>query len=117
MRQLHISPSPKVQHALPQLGVLTHVEELTKFDLIYCFHFIKENDTLELRQDSERFWDSYAIAVFYKTFKIGYLSHRSAQLVKHHLNEGKSVKAEVKNLLQQYRMPFHNLDIQITVYP
>jgi hypothetical protein len=118
MRQLHIQPNKNLlQQSLPQLGVLTHVEELTKFDLIYCFHFMKENEELELRQDTERFWDSYAITVFYKSFKIGYLTPRTAQLVKRHMSEGKIVKAEVKNLHQQYRMPFHNLDIQITVHP
>jgi hypothetical protein len=118
MRQLQIHPpAQQIHQTLPQLGVLTHVEELTKFDLIYCFHFIMENDALQLRQDTERFWDSYAISVYYQNFKIGYLSHRSAQLVKRHLNEGKRVRAEVKNLKRQYRMPFHNLDIQITVYP
>jgi hypothetical protein len=118
MRQLNIPSLPAyATHQLPQLGVLTHVDELTKFDLIYCFHFMKENDSLELRQDTERFWDSHAVCVYFNSFKIGYLSQRTAQLVKRHLSKGKSIKAAVKNLHHQYRMPFHNLDIQITVYP
>jgi hypothetical protein len=118
MRQLQITPSiTSFQSAnLPQLGILTHIEELTKHDLIYCFHQLKIGEELSLERDYNRFWDENATMVYYKNHKIGYLSPKTASMIARHLNRGNIAKISIKNVLQNKFSPFQNIDVQITIH-
>lgn len=120
MRQLKFNHplqyTPFVPSTLPQLGVLTHVEELTKHDLIYCYHQLKEGDTLTVSRDYNRFWDDNAVVLHYNNFKLGYLNSKTASLISRHMNKGNTVKAIVKQEIQHKNTPFKSLDIEITIY-
>lgn len=118
MRQLQVNnfSSSFQTNSLPQLGILTHLEELTKFDLIYCYHHIQLGSELTLERDYNRFWDENATMVFFKNYKIGYLSNKTASLIARHLNKGNLVKISVKNIHHNKFSPFQNLDVHITIH-
>lgn len=120
MRQLKFNnsttPSPFIPSKLPQLGVLTHIDELTKHDLIYCFHQLKEGDALTLSRDYQRFWDDNAVMIHFNQFKLGYLNSKTSAMIVRHLNKGNTVKVIVKQAFQHKNSPFQSLDIQITIY-
>ena len=73
MRQLQINTQTK-QASLPKLGILTHVNELANYDMIYIFHQLKNGAELSIEKDDKRTWDENALAVFFKEFKLGYVS-------------------------------------------
>jgi len=102
-------------HALPQLGILTHVEELTRYDLIYVAHRMHNGVELSLKKDENRSWDENALAIHYKGFKLGYVSKKTSEIVRKCLDKGKEIKATVKSLSKNKFLPTQELDIQIYV--
>lgn len=112
MRHLKIQPQ---QHQLPSLGILTRISELSKHDMIYIYHHLKIGSELFLERDKTRLWDRNAVAVFYKGFKIGYVSDNTSGLICKQLDKGLSVFAKVKTLYKQKYMPLDGLDIEVFV--
>lgn len=111
MRQLKLFKKP----ALPSLGILTQVIELTSFDMIYIYHHIQKGDELTLERDYNHIYDKKAIAVFYKGFKLGYVSPKVNQLIASKMDNQLNVKAKVKSIQKQKYMPLTGLDIEIIV--
>lgn len=110
MRQLNLFKKP----SLPSLGILTQVIELTSYDMIYIYHHIKKGDELTLQRDHNHIYDKNAIAVFYKGFKLGYVSPKVNQLIASKMNN-QAVKAKVKSIQKQKYMPLTGLDIEVIV--
>jgi len=112
MRQLKIV---KTINKVPTLGILTQVEELTKHEMIYIYHHLQCGEELELERDYARLWDKYAVAVYFKGFKIGYISTNTNAIVSKQIDKGKKVVAKVKKLYKQKYMPLDGLDIEVCV--
>ncbi|CAG5087583.1 HIRAN domain-containing protein [Parvicella tangerina] len=104
-----------ISQPLPKLGILTHVEELTRYDLIYVAHKMQNGVELSLKRDESRSWDENALAIHYKGFKIGYVSKRTSEMVRKLLDKGKEIKATVKSLSKNKFLPTQEMDIQIYV--
>lgn len=98
---------------LPQLGVLTSVEQLTAFDMIYIYHHLTEGAEIELIQEHQHYLYANPIQVFFKGFKIGYLSDRVATLVANKLSSGSTVLATVKQLDKRKYLPLSGLDLEL----
>ena len=54
MRNLQIATQPEV---LPQMGILTHVDELANYDMIYIYHQLKNGAELRIEREAKRTWD------------------------------------------------------------
>jgi len=100
---------------LPSLGILTQIVELNKFDMIYIYHHLSIGDSLFLERDYDRLWDRNAICVFYKGFKIGYISRTTSGIISKQLDKGEKVVAKVKALRKQKYMPLDGLDVEVYV--
>lgn len=100
---------------LPQMGILTHVSELTRYDMIYVAHKMQNGVELSLKKDENRSWDENALAIHYKGFKLGYVSKKTSQIVRKCLDKGKEIKATVKSLSKNKFAPTAEMDIQIYV--
>lgn len=100
---------------LPQLGILTHVDELTRYDLIYVAHKMSLGTELSIKKDEQRSWDDNALAVYYKNFKLGYVSQKTSEMIRRCLDRGKEIKATVKSLSKQRFLPTSEMDIQVYV--
>lgn len=105
---------PMVQ-PLPRLGILTHVEELTRYDFIYIAHKMSNGVEIALKKDEQRSWDENALVIYYKGFKLGYVSKKTSEMVRKFLDKGKEIKATVKSLSKNRFLPTQEMDIQIYV--
>ncbi len=105
----------RINAPLPQLGILTHVEELTRYDLIYVAHKMQSGVELSLKKDENRSWDENALAIHYKGFKLGYVSKKTSEIVRKCLDKGKEIRATVKSLSKNKFLPTQEMDIQIYV--
>ena len=112
MRHLKIQPQ---QSQLPNLGIITRISELSKHDMIYIYHHLKIGSELFLERDKARLWDKNAVAVFYKGFKIGYVSDHTSGLICKQLDKGLTILAKVKTLYKQKYMPLDGLDIEVFI--
>ena len=101
---------------LPQLGILTHVEELANYDMIYIYHQLQKGTELRIERDEKRTWDENALAIYFKGFKLGYVSKRTSGMVQKCLNKGNYIYASIKSLSKQKYSPFTEMDIQIHVH-
>ncbi len=113
MRYLKLEPYQS--KILPHLGILTHVNELSKHDMIYIYHHLSIGAELSLEHDRTRLWDKNAVAVFFKGFKIGYISNNTSELVCKQIIKGMKVIAKVKSLYKQKYMPLEGLDIEVFI--
>lgn len=100
---------------LPKLGILTHVEELTRYDLIYVAHKMKNGVELMLKKDEARSWDENSLVIYYKGFKLGYVSKRTSMMIRKFIDTGKEIKATVKSLSKNKFLPTQEMDIQIHI--
>jgi hypothetical protein len=100
---------------LPSLGILTQVDELSRYDLIYLYHKLKAGSELEIEQDKTRSWDDNALSVSFNGRKIGYVSQKTSAIVRKKIAQGFAVSAKVKSVLSDKFMPLKSLDIQIFV--
>lgn len=112
---LYSNVDQSIAQPLPQLGILTHVEELTRYDLIYVAHKMRNGVELLLKKDDHRSWDENALAIYYKGFKLGYVSKKTSEMVRKCLDKGKEIKATVKSLSKNRFLPTQEMDIQIYV--
>ena len=100
---------------LPTLGILTHVDELSRYELIYLYHKIKPGSELQIEQDKSRSWDENALTVSFDGRKIGYVSKKTSSIVRKKIAQGFAISAKVKSALSDKFMPLKSMDIQIFV--
>ena len=96
MNTLSINTYPKQE--LPKLGVLTQLVELSRHDYIYIKEKLKPGTELEIDKDKSRIWDSQALAVYYKGFKLGYLSQPINRTVSRMIFNFGDIKIKVKSV-------------------
>jgi hypothetical protein len=113
MRQLNIT-SPFAE-ALPNLGLLTNVVELTYYDMIYIYHKIKHKSRIELRRDYNHIFDKNAVEVYFEGFKLGYISRKVNSIVAKQMDKGNTVLARAKNIKRYKNTPLNGLDIEVMV--
>lgn len=113
MRQLQINAQ---QVSLPQLGILTHVDELANYDMIYIFHQLNHGAELTIQKDESRTWDENSLAVFYKGFKLGYISKRTSGMIQKFIKQGNHIYATIKSFNKEKYAPLRDMDIQIHVH-
>lgn len=115
MRQLQIpSSNTLIRSALHHnLGVLTHVEDLCAFDMIYIYHHLNPGDALELNRDHSNPFEQHRVEVYFKKFKLGYISEKSSSIISRLMDQGCILNAKVKSLSKNKYMPLSGLDIEI----
>lgn len=111
----HLKIQVPQQQNLPNLGILTQIDELTKHDMIYIYHHLNVGCELVLERDYARLWDKTAVGVFYKGFKIGYISKKSSGIISKQIDKGNQVIAKIKTLYKQKYLPLEGLDIAVTI--
>ena len=111
MNTLSITSYPKQE--LPKLGVLTQLVELSKHDYIYIKDKINPGIELEIVKDKTRKWDLQAVAVFYKGFKLGYLSQSINRTINKMIFNYGDVKIKVKSVNK--KDVFKGLDVLIEI--
>ena len=112
MRQLKIQ-SQTSESNLPKLGVLTQIDEVTRYDLVYIYHLLKTGDELTIEKDLERTWDDQALVVLYKGYKLGYVSRKTSELIARKLKNGFNITATIRSVLKHKFNPFASVDIQV----
>ena len=115
MRQLQITAKGHlVSVALDHnLGILTSIDDLTRFDMIYVYHQLLPGTQLSLKRNKTNIFDENCIEVYYKNFKLGHISAKTNAIISRLIDKGMEVRAQVKNLFKEKYMPLHGLDIEI----
>jgi hypothetical protein len=113
MRQLNIIPP--LAGALPNLGLLTNVVELTYYDMIYVYHRLKHKSRIELRREHNRIFDKNAVEVYFEGFKLGYISLKVNSIVAKQMDIGNTVLARVKSVKKYKNTPLRGLEIEVMV--
>ncbi len=114
MRQLKIQNN-SLNSNLPNLGILTHVEELTRYDMIYIYHHLKNGAILDIEKDDNRAWDENSLMVSFKGFKLGYVSSKTSAIIKKKMAQGYAISASVKSVNKEKYLPLNAMDIQVHV--
>ncbi len=112
MKILALSTTEKI--ALPKMGIMTQITELSRHDYIYIKHLLNENTPLIISEDKSRYWDKNALAIFYKNFKIGYLNPSIAKLVKKIMVKYGGITVELKHKSSN-SLPFESVDIILKI--
>jgi len=84
------------QKMLPKLGINTSIAELSSYDFIYIKNKISSGSEIHFVEDFSRFWDSSSIAVFYKGYKLGYLTKGINHIVKKAIQKEVSFKGKIE---------------------
>jgi len=113
MRQLNITPP--FLAALPNLGLLTNVVELTYYDMIYIYHRLKQKSRIELRREHNHIFDKNAVEVYFEGFKLGYISLKVNSIVAKQMDKGNTVLARVKSVKEHKKTPLGVLDIEVMI--
>jgi len=113
MRQLNIIPP--LTEALPSLGILTNVIELTYYDMIYIYHRLKHGSRIELRREYNHIFDKNAVEVYFEGFKLGYISLKVNSIVAKQMDKGNTVLARVKSVKKYKDTPLSGLEIEVIV--
>jgi len=113
MRQLNIIPP--LTEALPSLGILTNVIELTYYDMIYIYHRLKHGSRIELRREYNHIFDKNAVEVYFEGFKLGYISLKVNSIVAKQMDRGNTVLARVKSAKKHKNTALGGLDIEVIV--
>ena len=114
MRQLKIQNN-SLNSNLPSLGILTHVEELTRYEMIYIYHHLKSGAILDIEKDDNRAWDENSLMVSFKGFKLGYVSSKTSAMISKKMVQGYAVSASVKSVSKEKYLPLNSMDIQVYV--
>ena len=80
MRNIKFNNQEK--NRLPKLGIITSIDELSSHDFIYIKNKIKSGDEITFVEDASRLWDKKEIAVYFKGYKLGYLSNGIRAMMK-----------------------------------
>ena len=113
MRELNIIPP--LTGALPNLGLLTNVVELTYYDMIYIYHRLKHKSRIELRREHNHIFDKNAVEVYFEGFKLGYISLKVNSIVAKQMDRGNTVLARVKSVKKYKNTSLSGLDIEVMV--
>ena len=113
MRQLNIIQP--LAGALPNLGLLTNVVELTYYDMIYIYHRLKHKSRIELRREHNHIFDKNAVEVYFEGFKLGYISLKVNSIVAKQMDIGNTVLARVKGVKRYKNNQLSGLDIEVMV--
>ena len=100
---------------LPLLGIITHVTELTRYNYIYIHHLLKEGDVLKIERDLQRTWDNSAFAVYFKGYKLGYLSNSIKKIINKHLELQQDIEIVVKQGCFRPKKGHMSLDVVIKI--
>jgi hypothetical protein len=103
-----------LQPTVPALGILTNVEQLASFDMIYIYHHLSIGSFLDLKREKNHFIDKNAVQVYFKGFKIGYLSQKISSIVAPRLDKGIPVAAKIKSVDKLKYLPLKGLDVELS---
>ena len=115
MIQVNNISSLEVAEALPNLGLLTNVAELSYYDMIYIYHRIKHNSRIELRREHSHIFDKNAVEVYFEGFKLGYISLKVNSILSKQMDRGNTIIARVKRMKKYHNNPLRDLDIEVMV--
>ena len=95
------------------LSILTAVQQLSSYDMIYIYHHMMVGNELQLVREENHYLDKNAVQVCFKGFKIGYLTERISAIVAPKLERQLPIKAKVTSISKVKYLPFDGLDIEI----
>ncbi len=81
----------------PNFGILTGVKEASFHELIYVFHQMKKGDCLTLLHERSNPVNPWAVEVYFRGFKIGYLPETTGKITARLIDRGVSVSAFLRN--------------------
>ena len=102
--------------ALPKIGIITSIVELSKHDFIYVFRGIKSGDSVSLVLDSSRSWDKSSIAVYYREKKLGYLSKGINAIIQRAFQKSNRVEAVIQKNESVCINTFESIDLLINIH-
>ncbi len=73
---------------------------------------LKKEDALELKRDPQNKYDRYAVEVFHKTQKLGYLPRTDNKIIARMLDQGLTLKAKIRSIDPEAH-PFRRVKIRV----
>ncbi|MFN3916483.1 MAG: HIRAN domain-containing protein [Flavobacteriales bacterium] len=111
MRQLQFQ-AVNENRVLP-LKLVTLVEALASYDMIYIYHHLYKGAKLQLKRDEDYPLNNQAVAVYFKGFKLGYLPEAAAKAVVKQMLSSNTAKAIVSGMCKNKYMPLSGLDVEL----
>lgn len=86
---------------------------LALYDMKNIYHHICIGTEIELKRDAEHELDYYAVAIYLKGFKLGYLPASQSRVIGRYLDRGFVLSARVVDFSKKKYLPIDALKIQI----
>jgi hypothetical protein len=90
-----------------------YIRALTHYDIDKVRLHIQEGDTLSLVRDQDNLYDSFAVAIHYQEWKLGYIAAYENIVMANMLDAGVSLKAYISQV--DFKKPLHE-SIAIAIY-
>ena len=82
--------------------------------MIYIYHHLGVGSELELKRETNHYFDKNAVQVYFKNFKLGYLSNQISSIVAPRIDNGIEVSVKVKNIDKLKYLPLNGLDLELS---
>ena len=89
------------------------IEKIYDHDLIYVYSQLESGTELSLVREYDDPFDRHAVAVFHKSYRLGYLKAPFNRKVMKMLEEGKDMIAQVKLIETAYNFPIKGLVVSV----
>ncbi len=74
--------------------------------------YLKENETLNLKREAENKHDFFAVEVFWRNNKLGYLPRTDNKIIARMIDQGVTLKAKIRSLDPEAH-PFRRVKIRV----
>ena len=101
---------------LPKLGIITSIDELSSHEFIYIKNKLKSGDEITFIEDASKPWDKKAIAVYFKGYKLGYLTAGIKSMVKRALLNNSYSRGTIHFNSKNKSSCFNTIDLLIEIH-
>ena len=101
---------------LPKLGIITSIDELSSHEFIYIKNKLKSGDEITFIEDASKSWDKKAIAVYFKGYKLGYLTDGIKSMVKRALLNNSYSRGTIQFNSKNKSSCFNTIDLLIEIH-
>ena len=90
-----------------------HLVGLSHYDLKYIYHHIQVGTELEMKREVNNVYDPNAIAVYYKSHKLGYVPKDGNTFLAKVLDSGSRLSLRVRKVLKTKYLPTTGLEVEV----
>ena len=93
------------------MNTIVKVEELINYDMIYIYHHLQVGSKIELEKATENIKGDLRFAVFFRKFKLGYITISS--MLAPIYSEIEKIDCEISSFIKEKFLPIKAIDLKL----